>query len=1178
MKTRLTTVGINRLSAFLLAYLASGSAVLAAPGNLSQTPLFLQMQVEPNIFILSDDSSSMAGELLTSDNTSGAFLTATSDNQTPVLVDNPACSDTSPTYEYIVQEGSNANACTTVAEEEWRARFSAYNKLYYDPSKTYLPWPGTKSDGSPRYENSHINAAPLDPDQPSVTLNLLENSGVLGSSGHNYYDSAEWTTWCGNQGIPAATCRGWRYYSSIGGTKQMAWVHDLSTTDQTNFANWFTYHRKREYVTKYAIGSTIARVEHARIGYGTLNERANDVAVDWLTDAYRSNLLDKVFGTQPIADDTTPLRQGLQGVGIYYERGSLFGTYYGSPILPEDAGGACQSNNAIVMSDGYYNGGSPNVGNIDGDNGKPFADGIADTLADVAMHYYERDLADGLPGQARNLPNIISPSSKDPATYQHLNTYTVAFGLTGTIDPTQEDINADSFGWPDPQPNQSSFVGPQRIDDLFHAAVNGHANYLNAQDPDTLVQALTETVQNIATKTQSATSVASSSFRLTQGSQLFTSRFNSADWSGDLLSYTINANGELNASPDWHAANKLDAQSSRTILTYKNGTGIPFTWNSLSQSQKDALIAGYSDSDIGPARLSYLRGDSYDNKFSFRKRSTLLGDIVHSSPIYVGSPAMLIGDTDPYGKDGERYSSFRSQYNNRTPVVYTGANDGMLHGFRADTGEEVLAYVPDTVIPNLYKLTNNTYYAHHYFVDLSPSVTDAYFGKAGSTNENWYTVLVGGLGAGGRGLFALDITDPSQFLQSSSSAKDTVLWEFNSNDDSDLGYTLSKPVIALTNDGWKVIVGNGYNSNNGVAKLFIINLDAKLSGGHWQEGTDYIKISTGVGSSTSKNGLSSPAVADTDGDGYIDRVYAGDLEGNLWAFDLSDTNTAHWDVAYKNGTAPRPLFQAKSAAGDIQPITTRPSLIRHPYQPTIATGQSNATEPNLMIFFGTGQHLVANDLFDTKTQTFYGIWDKGQAVDQNGNQLDRDNLTVQTIITGTDTSLGIEARLTSENDVPYYDDTNIQRFGWLLDLDKSDASTGERVIANATVLNDIVFFTTYTPPPSSAPCSAGGSSWFMFVKAVNGGMPSKPVINVNNDSVVDDTDTVSLSQNGQTTSSAAAGLKTDAILSAPSLGVGTGGNSDTANLNTVNGTKSLKADFGRTLYGKRISWGELRRE
>ncbi len=429
---------------------------------------------------------------------------------------------------------------------------------------------------------------------------------------------------------------------------------------------------------------------------------------------------------------------------------------------------------------------------------------------------------------------------------------------------------------------------------------------------------------------------------------------------------------------------------------------------------------------------------------------------------------------------------------------------GMLHAFNDDTGQEVFAYVPNIlssqgVGDGLHYLTEGNY-VHKFYVDQTPTVSDVYLSTGGATD--WNTVLVGALRGGQRGIYALDITNPANFSEVAVNAAQTVLWEFTSDDDNNLGYTYSRPVIALTNAGtWVAIFGNGYNDlGTGKASLFIVDI-AKGVDGTWLA-EDYIKLDTKVGTDTNRNGLASPALADLDGNGTVDRVYAGDLEGNMWAFDLSSTDSSTWKVAYGTSAAPLPLFKTPAN----QPITAKPVLSKHPTQPD-ATSPSN--QPNLMVYFGSGQYLVDADKTSTDTQSFYGVWDKGDF------NMREDDLIAQTF----DTSF--TEKVLTRNAVDYSTD-----HGWYFDL--VDASyTGERAVTSPVVRADTVFFNSFVPVDD--PCSVGGFGYKYAVDMVTGGSPLEPTFDSNNDNEIGVLD---LADNGSTTASVA-GVRQEGYLPEP---------------------------------------------
>jgi type IV pilus assembly protein PilY1 len=302
------------------------------------------------------------------------------------------------------------------------------------------------------------------------------------------------------------------------------------------------------------------------------------------------------------------------------------------------------------------------------------------------------------------------------------------------------------------------------------------------------------------------------------------------------------------------------------------------------------------------------------------------------------------------------------------------------------------------------------------------------------------------------------------------------LWEFSSNDDNDLGYTYSKPAIALTNSGdWVAIFGNGYNDQgSGEATLFIVKIEAGIDG--WSAG-DYYKITTKAGTTTDRNGLAEPALADVDGNGTVDRVYAGDLKGNMWVFNLEDSSPAKWGIAYGSKSAPAPLFTTPSG----QPITAKPVLARHP---TIPDQSSPTNHPNLMVFFGTGQFLVASDLTDKSVQSYYGVWDQGD------DSLDRSKLIEQTFDATTTN------RVITNDFVDYSTD-----YGWWFDLPAS----GERSVTNSVARRDTVFFNSYVP--DNSPCATQGGYGFRFsVDMVTGGSPEEAVVDINKDGTIDEKD------------------------------------------------------------------------
>lgn len=544
--------------------------------------------------------------------------------------------------------------------------------------------------------------------------------------------------------------------------------------------------------------------------------------------------------------------------------------------------------------------------------------------------------------------------------------------------------------------------------------------YFLVQNPLKLKESLKRAFDNIVERSASAGNVTSNSTSITSTTQIFQSIFNTANWSGDLLAYPITSSG-VGATPNWKASTKIPAPDERKIfITGSTGSTVSFQWSSLITADQTAL----GNEDV----LNYLRGErgkEQQNGGSLRNRagSNVLGDIVHSSPFYVK-------DTD---------------------TVYVGANDGMLHAFDATTGTELFAYIPSAVIPKLKYLTQPSY-THAYYVDGDIAVSS----RDQTPGKNY---LVATLGHGGKGLFAFDVTNPTTFSASN------FLWQYFN--DNDLGYMLGKPVLAKMNDGsFAVIVGNGYNSTSGKAVLYIFNLTT---------GSLITKIDTGV---AGDNGLATPGVVDEDGDGDVDVIYAGDLKGNVWKFDVSGSDSSQWKSAFMSGSTPQPFFVAKDPSNNPQPITAQ-----------ITSAVNNvAGDPNYgkrFIFFGTGSYFRSGDPSDNQIQSWYGLIDKDSRI------LDRSNLKVRSGIT-EGTFDGKTVRVFAEataGDMANKD-------GWVVDF---STHPGERIVtaskyyqlAQPTLIASSII-------PVVDPCVPGGTGFVNAIDPFSGGRLSIGFFDVNN--------------------------------------------------------------------------------
>jgi type IV pilus assembly protein PilY1 len=614
------------------------------------------------------------------------------------------------------------------------------------------------------------------------------------------------------------------------------------------------------------------------------------------------------------------------------------------------------------------------------------------------------------------------------------------------------------------------------------AVAGGTGGYWPASSPADLSNDMQAILAQILAETAATSASAINSTGINTTSVAYQGTFTTSDeyqdWTGNLLAYPIDAKtGYINtaySAASWQAQAQLDAQSwwspGRLIATWDPVTsqGIPFHWDSsttatsgiASSTALGQALESFTGDTNGQDVLEYLRGNAAKeqrNAGPFRNRSHKLGDIVDSSPAYVGAPG------DPW--QDAAYFTFQAKYAHRQPMLYIGANDGMLHAFNASTGHEVFAFIPHGVFNNLVQLASPYYNPQHrFFVDASPQVFDMQF----ASDKSWHTVLLGAERAGGNSIFALDVSDPSQFTNENAVAQ-SVLWEFT---DANMGNTYSLPVAVNAAAGFAVMFGNGYNSPTSKPFLYALNPQT----GAVMAKIDLCAAVPTACNSALPNGLSSVAAMDISGGslaGNPNVVYAGDLQGNLWRVDISNANPASWTVSV--------LFQAHDAAGNAQPITVTPIGTLNPLIPRLS---------GAMVYFGTGQFLGLPDLGNTHVQSVYGIYDSGTPP---ATWYTRSDLEAQTITTQTSamTNSGSNTiRLLSSNLV------NLPAVrGWYVDLYVTNSvgvqtNTGERVVTDPALINGTLQITTYQP--NSNTCVGGGNAWYMVFNYATGGATTLP--------------------------------------------------------------------------------------
>jgi type IV pilus assembly protein PilY1 len=795
------------------------------------------------------------------------------------------------------------------------------------------------------------------------------------------------------------------------------------------------------------------------------------------------------------------------------------------------------------------------------------ATGTSNTLADVAAYYYNTDLRN--PDATQNTGTctgpVVAPSTtpndlcadnvpsngRDVATHQHMTTFTLGLGsqgrmiyaptdgkdywndtsgdfydvLQGTaVDPSNGICSWLSSGicnWPVPVSNTNA-----NIDDLWHAAVNGHGTYFSASDPASLAKSLASALSTISNTPRPGTAAAAASSNpnvSAADNYVFSSSYKSVSWYGELIRQQLGATGTLSPQ-NWSAMALLDcattvwtattsyiagsvyrqgtncytvatsyasgatfdgsstgvdgintvlvnvdanatplvpvtAPTSRTIYTAGTISGttglISFDWATLQSAGLDSnftapyinYVAGISGltqfcttgsgclsstaqsnntiakgGASGEALVNFLRGDRSNEGTYFRARTHVLGDIVSSEARYVQTPLFNYSDAN--------YSDFKTLVASRAGAVYVGANDGMVHAFSASSGKELWAYIPSMVLPNIYNLADMNYSSmHQFFVDNSPETGDICPNAPASTctSAQWKTILVGGLNRGGKGYYALDITDPTT---------PKLLWEFT---DTNMGYTYGNPKITKLSDGtWVVLLSSGYNNADGLGHLYVLNANT---------GAVIRNIVTTAGSTAAPSGMARISAHSVQSltDNTSVAAYGGDTFGNLWRFDINGNIGA-------SGYDAQLLATFKDAGGNPQPITAAPLEATVNGKP--------------VVYVGTGRYLGTTDVSDTSMESFYAVVDNSDTntftdLRATGSKFVAQTLSATTCPKNAPISLcspGQIVRTSSNNPVDWTTNT-----GWYVDF----LTGGERSSTDPSLALGTLVFTTITPQVST---------------------------------------------------------------------------------------------------------------
>ena len=880
--------------------------------------------------------------------------------------------------------------------------------------------------------------------------------------------------------------------------------------EMTNFANWYAYYRTRNQLLKSAVGLAFAPVgAKYNVGLVALSTAAAGGTMNTpkqFTGADRTLWYQQLYAMD--GTGYTPTRAGLHSIGKMYANLAPYAKAAGSEVVQYP----CQQNFTFVTSDGYWNnaGPGPEVTNNDNvENADRFctkdkgcvqdnSDGVS--LADVALYWYNGGSSTGTSSLRPTLEDYDNPGLVPAKTGEnarlHMKTFTLGLGIDGLMaydrNYTTKTNASSDFGkvltreptgcpwndnkewvWPDPKTSVVDTDPQSRVDDLWHAAVNGRGQYFSAAEPAEVVDSLTLALLNIESKVGAAAAAATSTPNISlQDNDIFSDTFTTVKWYGELTKRKIDTlTGDVIPTKLWNSSDRVGLKvdpgtDTRKILMLDVSTGLlkNFKFAEMSAAEtgwfanKCSLLFQCSDmttderalANSGDNLVNWLRGQQqYANNTIFREYSKtdgtqgvstgvpiVLGDIASSKPAFMRQPRK------GYKFDG--YPAFVAANKTRAATVFVGANDGMMHAFNAVTGDELWAYAPRITMKKLFKQASTTYGSNHqYTVDGSPEVSDVFIGGV------WKSILVSGLNGGGRGYFALDVTDP---------LNPKAMWELCAdptvcsgvNLEPEIGLTFGNAQFGKWNNKWVVFLSSGYNNipgsdgvpgGSGNGFLFIIDV---ATGAVLKKTPTMAGVSPG-GTVGTPSGLakitginSNPNI-----DPVLTHIYGGDNLGQMWRFDL-ETTPGSVKVTRMGNSGPG------------QPITSRPEVTSCKVSKIVDGVTLEGVER--IVVYGTGRLLDVPDLSSTGLQSIYAIKDSALEVTPW-----RTGMIQQSLV-----DFGVPGNYTVTNNVVDLGTAT----GWYVNLDKN---ARERINLDPKIVFGSVSFVSNIPAASTT-CTVGGKS------------------------------------------------------------------------------------------------------
>lgn len=1066
-----------------------GTAAVLSSGfvtatDVSKTPLIPTQVAKPNVIFGIDDSGSMDFEVMLNTNDGAMWwndatvlngVTGTGWDASGVPLYNTTGASGNGWTKLVnlfpngcgaamrvLCDSSNHFAIAPTYQFAW-VRSSAFNPLYYNPAVNYTVWstayvsgatksfsalPGTAAASHPLYATvDDLTAATALPTSTTTDLVFQMRPGMVVPAGGKIYKNNAWVLQASNYTVPSGSS----YVAAISYYPATYWVPETCTVDNVscarapngtvlkryeiksgntfpggrsyaaelqNFSNWYTFYRKRKLMLASSASTVLNSLTGMNIGSTDFNGNSTVTMYDTdSTDGTRNAKV--VIGNfySNTSSGGTPTRETLKYIGEQFRTNTNIVKY------------SCQKNAAFVMTDGFANANSvtpPAYTSATYGGSAPYTTTYAGTLADIALSYYTNTITGtGLvTGQVPASPPTATNPQNDGNPNLHVNTYAMTLGARGTLWPAVTNAYTSGVTWPNPTVDRS----PTSVDDLWHATVNGRGQLFTASTPLETAQAIKAGLSNILSTSGSQAAVAFSTVNIRLDEAVgFVGSYTPVGWSGDITAYPVDitSGALMTNSPIWSANNVLMARdyTTRAIATYTGSFGTPITtaanWTALATAGK---IPG-TVTDF----VAYLRGQRTLETSTYQTRTGLIGAVVNAEP------ASWLVDK----------------------VVYAASNEGMLHALDKSTGAELWAYAPKFVLADM--ATNATIgSSFSTILDGTPVIA-----KIGSK-----TMLVGGRGTAGSGFYGLDVTNPRGLptgggatTQTDTTVATRALWEFpnastSATVASSMGTATGRPLIVNTTRwGWVAIVTSGYNNTlDGKSRVFVLNATT---------GAVLDTLVTPNGTLAAEAGLSQIS-GFQETDGTVQTLYGGDLQGNLWRFNLTASTVTR-------------VATLTNAANATLPITAAPEL----------TTFNNRR----LINVGTGRLLGVSDFSDTTTvNTFFSIWDNGTEVNPGYAQataatnvrkfLAMRKITVaangnRTAVGGTltaDSKVTCVSPKTWQNGACYSGagvDWTTQR-GWYVEL-----PIGEKANTDPTVGLGILTWTTNSP--SQTTCSSSSA-------------------------------------------------------------------------------------------------------